>query len=381
MRIIVYGTGCRSKELLSYTAFSNKINILAFAETVKTKDIYYEKPVVNVEEIDQLEPFDYIVVATIYYRDIIYRLEQLYASKYRSKTIYYIDFLELIKECYPYSPYSSASTFDGCKFIYDNRDLIIGPYMKRTLKTFAAEEIEGFFDLVRSYYGEIKDNKWFIDIGANIGTTSIYVKKKNPNLKVLSIEPGKDTFCVLKANCILNNLEDIVCCNYAISSTNGTDDFHYIPKNPGASAIIRENGKNLVYAVTGVKDNRSFTNNEKVAVRSLPDVLDECMIDVSQVGCLWIDTQGFEAKIIEGSMPVIDNYDIPIFQEFSPKVYKTNGDWEMYKQNISHAYTYFIDFDYYCKGKKEPVCTDKLDELADMMEKEKKEFTNLFFIK
>ena len=51
-----------------------------------------------------------------------------------------------------------------------------------------------FFELSNKYYGG-QNKKYFLDIGASIGTTSIYVKKKfGKDLCVIGFEQSKEKF-------------------------------------------------------------------------------------------------------------------------------------------------------------------------------------------
>ena len=53
----------------------------------------------------------------------------------------------------------------------------------------------------------IKKNNLVIDIGAHIGTFTVYAAKRAKNGLVFSYEPEKENFELLKQNIILNNLK------------------------------------------------------------------------------------------------------------------------------------------------------------------------------
>lgn len=59
------------------------------------------------------------------------------------------------------------------------------------------------------------NNKTILDIGANIGQTALSLKSIFPQSKVISYEPGRESYRYLKINQLINNL-DIICINSAV---------------------------------------------------------------------------------------------------------------------------------------------------------------------
>ena len=51
-------------------------------------------------------------------------------------------------------------------------------------------------------YGDSDKIKWIIDAGANIGLAAIFFSRKYPNAKIISIEPDKNNFELLKKNTV-----------------------------------------------------------------------------------------------------------------------------------------------------------------------------------
>lgn len=88
------------------------------------------------------------------------------------------------------------------------------------------DDIRLFFDLAKDYYGIESDggDDIFFDMGGNIGTTSIYVKKVlNPQLKVISFEPDEVNCRQFKCSCILNGIgeDEIRLVQAALSDEDG----------------------------------------------------------------------------------------------------------------------------------------------------------------
>lgn len=59
-----------------------------------------------------------------------------------------------------------------------------------------------------------QDVKWIIDAGANIGLAAVFFSEKFPNAQIVSIEPNKDNFELLKKNTV--NYKNVHCINAAL---------------------------------------------------------------------------------------------------------------------------------------------------------------------
>ena len=378
MNIVIYGTGNKSSRLMDRIGNNDKIHIAGFIETHKSKDSFYGIKVYELSELEMIESFDYIVVATLHYEEIVWDLYMAYGEKYRRKAVYYVDFLEDIVSTSIFAPYYSSISGEGLSFIYDSRDQVIGPWMRSTGKVFSSMDIDAFVKLAKEYYGFYEDKTCFVDIGANIGTTSIYIKEYHPSWRILSVEPSVENYRMLRANCILNGMDDIECVNLGLSDEEGMSRYSYVPRNPGESCIIQIEGNDD-------SDNQGRRQiddvGSKVSITTLDALFEEKSLNTNSNVLVWMDTEGFEAKIIRGGMKTLATNKLPLFQEFNPRDYKNSGDWEQYKKDIESLYTRFIDCDEYIYGKKETISTKDIDEYANKVEKSRLGYTNLFFIK
>lgn len=120
-----------------------------------------------------------------------------------------------------------------------------------------------------------------IDIGANIGTFSIFAALKNPGAKVIAYEPSKKTFHQFCENISLNKLEENI-----------------FPKK---QAIGGKNGKLKLYdsGISGQKSiyrTRGEGKYESVEVITLKDVFSKNRINVCDF--MKIDCEGAEYDIL-----------------------------------------------------------------------------------
>jgi hypothetical protein len=84
----------------------------------------------------------------------------------------------------------------------------------------------------------IREDFICFDIGANIGHLSILMAKKASNGLVFSIEPQPKVFAYLLDNIQINNIENIIPINIAISEDNGITEFYSFNYADDQSALV-----------------------------------------------------------------------------------------------------------------------------------------------
>jgi hypothetical protein len=57
-----------------------------------------------------------------------------------------------------------------------------------------------------------------------------------------------------------------------------------------------------------------------VEVRTVTDVLSGLGVDISEIGCVWMDVEGYEPNVCQGMQPLLDA-GVPMVIEFSPELY------------------------------------------------------------
>lgn len=365
MRIAIYGTGNYAMHLMKEIEGTEEVEIAYFVESTKSKDSFAGREVISSKDFG-FDDFDKLVVAYHDYNEIISYLKEhrLDYEVNKDKIVDMIAFVPSLKESRTdIIPYKSISLSCGLKYVYANGDLGIGGAMATFDENFSEKLINAFFEMTDKYYGKKNREGYFFDIGANIGTTSIYVKKKcNPKLHVIGIEAGKDNYDLFRVNCILNKCEDIVAVNKGIGETEGKGTFHYNPVNPGGSAVLAD----------------TTCTGEMIDIISLKKYCDDNKIGADSIDYIWIDTEGFEAAIIEGAKDILKHHTIPLIHEYNPGAYRANGQLDRYYETISEIYSSFIDADEYMVGKED--VRHSISELPEWTEKMQKIQADLFFI-
>lgn len=310
--------------------------------------------------------FDYLIIATneINSLEIDRHLQELNPEQYKknkAKIIFYNEYKEKFKFNHNRNKYQVNTSISDISYIADSRDEVISNCINMG-KDFAHSQIDYFFRLTDKYYGKV--GNIFLDIGANIGTTSIYVKKKYSNLNVIAFEPSKSNFKMLRMNCILNDTEDINLVNIGLGNKSETVSFTYVPNNPGDCAV---SGK------AGYAGNDEIEYVENVEIKTLDEYLSENNISNDDIGYIWMDTQGFEKEIFEGAKKLFKSRKIPMLSEFNPEIYIKNNTYDEYVSCLSECYDHFIDINELVAEYKENV-----HKISDLYEYNKND-TDLFF--
>ena len=125
--------------------------------------------------------------------------------------------------------------------------------------------------------------KVILDIGGNIGITSIYLSKIFPNSIIYVFEPLKENFEILKKNS--KNYNNIKIFNFGLGSSNGSFEIYLSddPENYGGVSFYSDGQSNQDESVS------------KCNIRNINDVLKE--LDINSVDLIKIDTEGAEYDI------------------------------------------------------------------------------------
>lgn len=380
MKIAIYGTGNyalrfirRLEDTKRRTRIMGNVHweyeIIYFIESFPTKESFYGKKLVNANQIKWCD-FDYLVVAVRQYEEVLKYLENNVTGfeDNADKIVHSLKFTSNMQQDAEVSPYTSCNVAGGLSFLFDTMDRTIGEDMLAKRCTYSESLIRTFFILVRQYYGYTETNmneKIFFDIGANIGTTSIYVKKLlNPTLRVIGIEAGEKNYNLFRVNCILNDAEDIEVEKLAFSNNNDPMKYIYINTNPGGSYIA----------------DACDQNGEEVLTETFDSFIQRRNIDSKDIGYIWMDTEGAESEIIEGGMNTLSVKKIPLMQEYNPMTYKRKGTYESYLNNIKKIYSSFIDVNCYLISNFKVInSVDELKRFTEKMQSEGRNQADLFF--
>lgn len=330
LNIAIYGAGktaeivyAKMKEFLGGT----RNQLVYFVETRKTKEEWCGYRVIELKEINPND-FDVLIVAV----PDMFELMNISLTAHpecdaiKEKVKFASQITSLFSQ--EIMPYRSVRIDDDLDFIASSIDYTIGESMYMYGKCFAEDQVKKFFDLMNKYCGfDNKCNGLFLDIGANIGTTCIFAKKKiASNMDYIGFEAGIDNYKMFKCNCIINEVEDIKAEYIALGEKTCKGKYYYNQYNSGGSGVsFDEDQDNLL------------------KIYSLDEYIEKGNISPEMVSCIWLDTEGCEAEILLGAKSLILSKCIPMMQEFNPLTYEERGKDKDYYALMEKAYKHYID--------------------------------------
>jgi len=142
----------------------------------------------------------------------------------------------------------------------------------------------------------LKPGDTVIDIGANIGFTTLLFKRFVGNMgKVFAFEPNPTVFNFLKANIALNKIDNVLLFNYAVGEKRGKMFLADNKKDDTSNAITHEKDNGFVISI---------------------DCLDSLLKDfvIKTVHLLKIDTEGYEKFVLLGAKSILAKTRVIIFE-------------------------------------------------------------------
>ena len=179
----------------------------------------------------------------------------------------------------------------------------------------------------------------FVDVGANIGLTSIPAARHVS--ACIAVEPDPINFCLLQRNVAINGLaKQVSCLNIAAYDEASTLDFELSPDNLGDHRIRPRNVAHLV------RSEQQEDSRRVIQVNALPldSVVTAAVLRHPVV--VKIDTQGSEPTVLRGAHKLLMETDCIVI-EFSPYLLGRFGfgpqHFFEYLSRFSHGYVLSLD--------------------------------------
>jgi FkbM family methyltransferase len=182
-------------------------------------------------------------------------------------------------------------------------------------------------------------SKVFLDVGANVGTETVYALKLNRFSKALCFEPAPENLRLLNLNVLVNGLQDKVEIHpFAVSQASGFVELELSQDNPGDHRVVARTRD------TALPDMFGESTRKKIQVRctTLDEALAQSGINVCDISLLWMDTQGHEGLILSGAKRILAE-NVPVMLEFWPYGLIRTGTLELLceiiRENFRSCYT------------------------------------------
>jgi len=179
-------------------------------------------------------------------------------------------------------------------------------------------------------------DRTFVDIGANIGTSTVPALKVFKAADGIAFEPGRINYNLLRCNLISNDLDERVkTIPVALSDRTG----------PGILEQAKGGGDHRVRMMTHLPDGihrESSRATAAVQLSRFDDMVVDLPIDLGRVGLVWMDTQGHEGHILAGARSFLDT-EIPVVIEYWPYGLRRAGGLTLLHELIATNYESVID--------------------------------------
>ena len=138
-----------------------------------------------------------------------------------------------------------------------------------------------------------------IDVGANIGVTTVAAARKLPEGKVIAIEPSPLAFECLEKTIYKNNLSNVTLLNIGAG------------ESPGEIGFVESEFLAGSYVALDARE----PNSTKIKVKTLDMIVEQQ--NIAGVDLIKIDVEGFELDVLQGAQNTIERFNPRFVLEFN----------------------------------------------------------------
>ena len=210
------------------------------------------------------------------------------------------------------------------RFFVDPSDRVVGTWLMWH-GGWQRREIETAVEVL-SAAGRLPPDAVFVDVGAHIGTHTLYALRTGRFARAIAFEPEPRNARLLAMNLDANELSQaVVVVRKAAGAAPGTALLHLHPRNTGAHAL-------------DVPPSYDGRDSLEVPVVRVDDVLEQLAVPLDKIGLAWVDVEGYEPQTLAGLAKLIAR-SVPITFEFTPSRYSVEVKRRLVDALVSHYTT------------------------------------------
>jgi FkbM family methyltransferase len=192
------------------------------------------------------------------------------------------------------------------RFFVDPSDRVVGTWLMWH-GGWQRREIDTAVEVL-SAARRLRPDGVFVDIGAHIGTHTVYALRTGRFARAIAFEPEPRNARLLAKNLEINGLAHAaVIVAKAAGAAAGNAELHLHPRNTGAHSL-------------GEPPSVDGTGSLRVPVVPVDDELERLGVAPEDVALAWIDVEGYEPQVLDG-LAKLTARAVPIGFEFTPQRY------------------------------------------------------------
>lgn len=189
--------------------------------------------------------------------------------------------------------------------------------------------------ILRGCGGGAFDAKTFVDVGANIGTSTLPAVLQHGFARAVAIEPDETNHTLLAESVLINGLEQCVrTVRIALSNEEKEVFLERCPVNHGDHRV--RSGDPNPMAASGTRE------VIRVPATTFDALVRQGLIVLEEVGLVWIDTEGHEGHVLRGARSLVAS-DVPVAVKFRPQALERAHGLEWFEHLVQTHYYWMVD--------------------------------------
>lgn len=171
----------------------------------------------------------------------------------------------------------------------------------------------------------------FVDVGANIGTSTVPAVLAHGFAQGLALEPEPRNLQLLRINIAVNGLDDRVQTLQLAASD-----------APGNAKLLVAETRSGVHEIAVDRNAEGEGHLIDVELVTVDSLVDKGLVSDDGTGMLWIDCEGHDAHVLAGATRLLAK-GVPVILEISPAKLEKQGGKDLLIETANAHYSSFID--------------------------------------